>query len=108
MNSGMMDIKITVQRGTFTDSSYGKATKPASWSTASTFWGRVTYNGGSESIGADKKEFRQTITVQGHYIDCSTILLTDRLYFNDTAWNITSRAQVGRNQYIRLEAVAVD
>ena len=103
-----MDIKITVERGTFSNSAYGVATKPASWTTASTFWGKVSFNGGGESIGADKKEFRQTVTIQGHYIDCATILLTDRLSFNSTYWNITSRSQVGRNQYIRLEAVAVE
>lgn len=108
MNSGLMDIKIAVQTPTYTDSSYGKASKPSSFATTRTMWGRVTFNGGGESIGADKKEFRETVSIQAHYVDAKEILLTDRLSFNSKYWNITSINQIGRNQYIRLEAVAVD
>lgn len=108
MNSGIMDIKVTVQTPSFTDSSYGKATKPSSWATSITLWARVTFNGGGESTGADKKEYRETVTLQAHYVDAKNIALTDRLSFNSKVWNITSKNQVGRNQYIRLEAVAVD
>ena len=107
MNSGLMDVKITVEQPTYSDSSYGKGTKPSSWSTRCTFFGRINYNGGGESTGADKKEFRETVSIQGHYIDLQNVQVTDRLSFDSKYWNITSKSNVGRNQYIRLEAVYV-
>jgi head-tail adaptor len=108
MNAGLMDVLITIQSPTYADNAYGKGVKPTSWSDNGTFWGRVTYNGGGESTAADKKEYRETVSIQAHYIDTSSIALTERLSFDDRYWNITSKAQIGRNQYIRLEAVAVD
>jgi len=108
MNGGLMDVLITVERPTYTDSEFSKATKPSGYSTLLTFWGRVNYNGGSEVTSANKKEFRQTVTITGHYVDTNTIAVTDRLSFDDTYWDIGSRAIVGRNQYIRMEAETVD
>lgn len=107
MNSGLMDILITYETPVYSDNAYGKGAKPSSWTTGGTFWGRVVYNGGSEG-GSDKKEFRESISVQGHYIDMNAVGLTSRLSFDSKYWNVTSKATIGRNQYIRLEAVAVD
>jgi len=107
MNSGLMDIQIIVQTPAFSDSAYGKATKASSWATSKTIWGRVQYNGGSESTGP-KKEFRETVTITFHYVDGSSINLTDRLSFDDKYWNVNSKAIINRNQYLRVEASAID
>lgn len=108
MNSGLMDVLITIQTPTYTDTAFGKAAKPSSYTDSGTFWGRVNYNGGGESVSSEKKEYRETVTIQAHFIDTQNINLTDRLSFDSKTWNITSKAQVGRNQYNRLEAVAVE
>lgn len=108
MNSGLMDTRIQLQSPTYTDSAYGKATKPSSFAVYKTVWGRVVYNGGSESIEADKKAFRESATITMHFVDVRDMALTDRLYFNNKYWNLTSRATVGRNQYIRVEANSVE
>ncbi len=108
MNSGLMDRKILIERPSYSDSAYGKGTKPSSWATLAYMWGRVTYNGGAESEAAEKKEYRETVTIQCHYIDAANVQLTDRISLDSKYWNITSKANIGRNQYIRLEAVAID
>jgi head-tail adaptor len=108
MNAGLMDTYIAIQTPTYSDSAYGKAAKPSSWATSKSIWGRVQYNGGSESVSAEKKEFRETVTVTFHYLDGSSIDLKDRLSFDSKYWNITSKAIINRNQYLRVEAVAVD
>jgi len=103
MNAGLMDILISVQVATFTNSAYGVASKAASWSTSKSIWGRVVYNGGSETKAADKIEFIETATITVHFIDGSDIALINRLYFDSRSWNIKSKSTVNRNQYIRLE-----
>lgn len=103
MNSGLMDILVSVQVATFTASSYGSASKPASWSTSKSIWARVQYNGGSETKAADKIQFSEGATVTLHFADGSDIALINRLYFDSRAWNIRSKSVVNRNQYIRLE-----
>lgn len=107
MNSGLMDVLATVQRPTYSNSAYGKGTKPTSFTEVRRIYGRVQYNGGSETSADPKKEFRESVTITFHYVDSSDILLTDRLVFDSKNWNITSRSTINRNQYIRMEAVAV-
>jgi head-tail adaptor len=103
MNSGLMDVLVAVQVATFSNSSYGVATKAASWATDKQIWGRVQYNGGGETKAAEKVEFRETATVTLHYTDSNSITVENRLYFDSRPWNIRSKSYVGRNQYIRLE-----
>lgn len=108
MNSGLMDVLITIKSPTYTDSDFGKAAKPSGYSTVKSIYARVQYNGGSETTAADKKEYRENATLTVHHLDGKDIAMTDIVEFDTKSWNITSKNIINRNQYIRLEAVTVD
>jgi head-tail adaptor len=103
MNSGLMDSLIQVQTPTYTNSAYGVAVKPSGYSTVKNIWARIQYNGGSEAMAADKREYRETASVSVHYIDGNTIGVTDVLYFDSKRWNIKGIQHIGRRQYIKME-----
>lgn len=105
MNSGLMDRQIVIERGTFGTDDYGGKAAPT-WATLTTVWARIQFNGGNESVAGQKKEFRQNATFTIHYY--AGVTTKDRISYGGKYWNITSVQEINRNQYTRMEAVAID
>jgi SPP1 family predicted phage head-tail adaptor len=105
MNAGLMDELVTVQQyTTTTDSNTGE--KLQSWSTYTTAWARIQEGeSGSETVDADRREHKQTITFTLRYD--SGINTKMRIVWESKNYNIINIADLERRMYLKIQAELV-
>jgi SPP1 family predicted phage head-tail adaptor len=105
MNAGLMDELVTVQQyTTTTDSNTGE--KLQSWSTYLTPWARIQESeSGSETVDADRREHKQTITFTLRYD--SGINTKMRIVWESKNYNIINIADLERRMYLKIQAELV-
>ena len=101
MNSGAMDILVSLQRYTESiDSNTGE--KLQTWTQYATAWAqRIEQENGVEQVNADRREHRQVIYYIVRYN--SAINVKDRVVENGNQLNIVNIANLYRNLYLKLE-----
>ena len=105
MNSGAMDVLVSLQRYTETiDSNTGE--KLQTWTEYATAWAqRIEQESGVEQVNADRREHRQIIYYVVRYN--SAINVKDRVVENGKQLNIVNMANLYRNLYLKLETELV-
>ena len=101
MNAGLMDELVTVQQfTTTTDSNTGE--KLQSWSTYATAWARIQEGeSGSETVDADRREHKQTVTFTLRYD--SGINTKMRIVWENKYFNIINIADLERRMYLKIQ-----
>jgi len=101
MNPGLMDELVTVQQfTTTTDSNTGE--KLQSWSTYATAWARIQEGeSGSETVDADRREHKQTVTFTLRYD--SGINTKMRIVWENKYFNIINIADLERRMYLKIQ-----
>lgn len=104
MDPGQRDRLITIERGTPTVDDHGGETM--AWATYATAWARVRYGSGQERREAAQERADQAATFECEYNPTlAAVATTDRIQFDGVAWDVTSKALIGRAREIHFAAV---
>ena len=104
MNAGLMDKLITIKAPTVVDNDYGANGGTTTYSTLTTAWARMVFNGGTEQVNSDQKQIKQSVTFMVHYN--SSINAKCRIEYGGFVYNIKQVSGFGtRNlQYMKIES----
>jgi SPP1 family predicted phage head-tail adaptor len=104
MDAGQLDRRIELQRATTSDDGY--TTEVTGWTTLADVWAKLVPISGAEMLAAGEQgafdKVRLKIRRDSLWSDLNA---TDRLLFDDKAYNIVSVRQEGRGFYL-IDAVA--
>lgn len=103
MTAGKRSRLVTFERSTPTENEYGE--QIAAWATYATAFAEVLFGTGAERREAAQEGGTQAATFiceWGPTLDAVTI--TDRVQFDGSVWDITSRAPVGLNRELHFTA----
>lgn len=103
--AGDRDRRIVFERNAPFTNDHGDEVQ--GWQHLCKAWARVTFGSGAERRGAAQERATQTATFECLAIDTSRAAVTDRIKFDGSLWDITSRALVGRDQ-IHFTAIMAD
>jgi SPP1 family predicted phage head-tail adaptor len=104
MRIGALDRQILLQRATVTYE--GPYNEPVhTWATIATAWAEVRRTPGREFLSLSQVVAERRATFVIRYRD---VLPTDRILFEDEAWNVQDSRELGRREYLEISAVAVD
>ena len=103
MDAGQLDRRVTLERATEADDGY--ATSVSGWQPVASVWAKLVPISGAEMIAAGEtaafNRIRLKIRRDSQWSDLNA---TDRLTFDDKAYNILSVRSEGRAYYL-IDAV---
>lgn len=104
MQLGDLDRRVVIQKPTATADTYGQ--RVDAWTTHSTVWARIAYEGGDEGYEADQKVATRVVKFFVRYDSAITERM--RVSYNSGVYDILAIEEISRGGYLVLRTQKKD